>query len=125
MRLRSERGSVTIVVAGMLLMLLVLTLGVADVARVLTSAGRARTAADAAALAAAQELALPGTDTPADLADDYASRNGAALVSCSCEPGFLDATVRVVVGVGPLFLFSDDRLVGRSARAEIVVPADP
>ncbi|MEX2274915.1 MAG: Rv3654c family TadE-like protein [Actinomycetota bacterium] len=120
-----ERGSVSIVAAGMLLLVLVLTLGVADAARVLASAGRARTAADAAALAAAQQLALPDGRAPSDLAGEYAARNDAALVYCACEQGAVDATVRVLVGVGPLFLFSDDRSVGRSARAEVVLPADP
>jgi Putative Flp pilus-assembly TadE/G-like len=52
-----ERGSVSIVVVALMAMALVLAMGAADLARVLTGAARAQTAADAAALAAAQELA--------------------------------------------------------------------
>ena len=54
-------------------------LGVADVARVLVARAHARTAADAAALAVAQELALPSGMAPADVAADYAVRNDAIL----------------------------------------------
>src|SRR5207244_13569080 len=54
----SERGSVSVLAAGIMVALVVLALGASDVARVLSAASRAQTAADAAALAAAQELAL-------------------------------------------------------------------
>ena len=57
--MRNERGSVSLVVAAIVVMALVFCLGVTDVARVLVARSHARTAADAAALAAAQELALP------------------------------------------------------------------
>ena len=56
----TERGSVTIVASGVMVVMAVLALACADVARTLTAASVAQTAADAAALAAAQELALPG-----------------------------------------------------------------
>jgi hypothetical protein len=46
-----ERGSVSILVAAALAALLVIAMGSADVVRVLTTAARAQTAADAAALA--------------------------------------------------------------------------
>ena len=81
---RSQGGSVSIVVAGVATVALVASLGVADVGKALVARARARAAADAAALAAAQELALPGGRTPVELADDYATRNGATLVSCEC-----------------------------------------
>jgi Flp pilus assembly protein TadG len=48
---RNERGSVTIVTAGAIVIMLVCTLGVADVGRVLIERSRAEMAADAAALA--------------------------------------------------------------------------
>lgn len=120
---RSERGSVTVVVAAILTVVLVLALGAADLARVLASVGRARTAADAAALAAAQELVLPRGASPEEVAAEYANRNGAGLDTCSCEPGTFEVSVRVWVPVGPLLLFGDDRVVRRSARAEVVTPA--
>jgi Flp pilus assembly protein TadG len=113
---------VTIVVAAMLVAVLVLAVGAADLARVLASVGRARTAADASALAAAQELAFPRGRPPEEVAADYANRNGAGLDTCSCEAGTLDVTVGVWVPVGPLLLFGDDRVVHRTARAEVVIP---
>jgi secretion/DNA translocation related TadE-like protein len=119
----AQRGSVTIVAAGLLVLALALSLGVADVARVLVAAARAQTAADAAALAAAQELALSGVREPADAATEYAARNGASVVRCSCHDDGLHATVEVHLPVGPLLLFSDDRSVTSSARAEVVVPS--
>ena len=88
-RVRSERGSVSIVVAAIVVLALVFSLGVTDVARVLVARSHARTAADAAALAAAQELALPSGADPADIAAGYAERNGAVLNDCVCAAGTL------------------------------------
>jgi Flp pilus assembly protein TadG len=121
----TERGSVSIVVVALMAVALVLAMGVADLARVLTGAARAQTAADAAALAAAQELASAsgaGVE-PADLAATYAERNGAALTACSCEAGGTEAVVTVTVQVGSLVLAPDDRVVTASARAVVDIPA--
>jgi Flp pilus assembly protein TadG len=120
-----ERGSVSIVVVALMAVALVLAMGVADLARVLTGAARAQTAADAAALAAAQELASAsgaGVE-PADLAAAYAERNGALLTACSCEAGGTEAVVTVTVQVGSLVLAPDDRVVTASARAVVDIPA--
>jgi secretion/DNA translocation related TadE-like protein len=114
-----QRGSVTIVAAGLLVLSLALSLGVADLARVLVASARAQSAADSAALAAVQELALSGARDPADVATEYAARNGASLVNCSCQEGGLEATVEVRVPIGSLLLFADDRSVTSSARAEV------
>lgn len=119
---RDERGSVTIVVAGILAASLVLALGSADLTRVLVVAADAQTAADAAALAAAQELALPSELEPADAARDFAARNGAILLSCECERETFEALVRVRVAVGQLLLFADDRVVEATARAVVDLP---
>jgi secretion/DNA translocation related TadE-like protein len=113
----SQRGSVSVVVAGVAVVALVSSLGLADVGKALVARARARAAADAAALAAAQELALPGARIPADVAADYADRNGATLVSCSCANGTLEATVEVEVPVGAMFLASDGLTVRSRARA--------
>ncbi|HET7235238.1 MAG TPA: Rv3654c family TadE-like protein [Actinomycetota bacterium] len=119
----SERGSVSIIVAAMMAAIVVLALGAADVARVFAVASRAQSAADAAALAAAQELALPaGEGSPGDIAAAYAIRNGAALRTCACEPGTFDAQVEVDVAVGPLSLAPDDLRVTASARAVVDLP---
>ena len=119
----SERGSVSIVVAGVATIALVACLGVADVGKALVARARARAAADAAALAAAQELALPSGRTPVDVAGDYAGRNGAALTSCECARGTLAATVEVAVPAGAMFLAGDGLTV--SARARAVVGPGP
>jgi secretion/DNA translocation related TadE-like protein len=119
----SERGSVSIVVASILAALVVFTLGAADLARVLLVAASAQTAADAAALAAAQELAFPSGLEPEDVAREYASRNAATLVSCSCPKETFEAVVTVRAAVGPLLLFADDRVVEARARAVVDLPA--
>jgi secretion/DNA translocation related TadE-like protein len=118
----SQRGSVSIVVVGVVAIALVASLGVADVGKALVARARARAAADAAALAAAQELALPTGRDPAELANDYAARNGAALVSCACPPGLLEAVVEVDAQIGAMFLTGDDVAVRARARAVIDVP---
>ncbi len=118
-----QRGSASVVVAGVLASLLVLAMGAADVVRVLAARSAAQTAADAAALAAVQEQALPGGLEPAGLAAEYAARNGATLVACECEPGAFESTVSVRVPVGPLLLFPDDRAASAQARAVVDLPA--
>ena len=119
-RAQSERGSISLLVAGVVTALVVLSMGAADVARVLQAASTAQTAADAAALAAAQALAIDEEGpTPGDLASEYAVRNGAALEACECEPGTFVATVSVLVPVGDLFLVGGDRTVRARARAEV------
>ena len=123
-RAQSERGSISLLVAGVVTALVVLSMGAADVARVLQAASTAQTAADAAALAAAQALAIDEEGpTPGDLASEYAVRNGAALEACECEPGTFVATVSVLMPVGDLFLVGGDRTVRARARAEVDLPA--
>ncbi len=117
-----ERGSVSIVTVAILGLVLVVALGVADVTAVALAAARAQDAADAAALAAAQEIALPAGRTPQDVAGEYAARNGAALVACTCDPASFEASVTVRVPVGRLLLFLDDRTVDASARAVVDHP---
>ena len=68
------------------------------------------------------ELALPGGRTLVELADDYAVRNGATLVSCDCASGSLATAVEVEVAIGPMFLAADDLTARASARAVIDVP---
>ena len=122
--MKDERGSISILVAGLAAVLVMLAIGAADVARVLTAASRAQTAADAAALAAAQELALPeGSLTPAELAASYAARNGAVLQDCACGAGTFAAEIAVWVPAGVLFLGPDDLRVTASARAVVDLPA--
>lgn len=121
--MRRERGSVSLIVAGIALLALVLSLGVADVARVLVARSHARTAADAAALAAAQELALPTGMDPADVAAAYAERNGATLVDCACAAGTFEAMVTVSIGVEDFLLVTGAKTVTARARAVVDMPS--
>jgi secretion/DNA translocation related TadE-like protein len=121
-RLGRERGSVSVVVAAAIGMALVVTMGAADVGRALIARSRAEAVADLAALAAAQELAFPSGTDPAALAADFAIRNGARLVSCSCADGTSEAIVRVAVPVRGFLLPLADRDVIGVARAVVDLP---
>ncbi|MGI8616941.1 MAG: Rv3654c family TadE-like protein [Actinomycetota bacterium] len=121
--MRSEDGSVSLVVAASVGMALVVTMGAADVGRALIARSRAEAAADLAALAAAQELAFPSGTDPAKVADDYAVRNGATLMSCDCAEGTHEATVRVAFPVRGFLLPLADRDVIGIARAIVDLPA--
>jgi len=120
---REERGSVSVAAAGLAVLAFVLALGLADLGEVLLARSRARAAADSAALAAAQELALATGVEPAALAADYAARNGAALASCSCEIGSLEALVTVTVQVSDLRLLPGPVSVPARARAVVDLPS--
>jgi secretion/DNA translocation related TadE-like protein len=110
---------VSVVAAGLLVVLMVLVVAAADVAKTLAAVGRAQTAADAAALAAVQEQVAPTGPGPEALAREYAQSNGATLVSCQCPPDGTETVVEVRVDVGQmLFLKGTDHVTGR-ARAVI------
>src|SRR5438552_2031924 len=114
-----EKGSVTILTTAVLFLAGVLVLVSLDLMRTLAAGARAQTAADAAALAAAQEIAVPtGTWSPQDAAAYYAERNGATLRSCTCEPRSSEAVVEVEAPLDLVFLGPDRTVTGR-ARAVI------
>jgi Flp pilus assembly protein TadG len=106
----------------MMALVAVLTMGAADVGTVLVAREHAQAAADAAALAAAQELVMPTGRSPAELAADYAARNGATLVSCTCAAGSSEAVVETRVAVGDLLLVPGDREASAVARAVVGDP---
>ena len=114
-----EDGSVSVVAAAIAAAIVMLALCAADLAKALDVASKAQTAADAAALAAAQELAIPGGREPRDLAAEYADRNGAELRSCTCDAGTYEATVVVRVPIGDLIVLGDGRAVEATARAVV------
>lgn len=118
-----ERGSITLVSAAVIGLAFVVTLGAADLGRVLAARSHARTAADAAALAAVQELALPTGRLPAEVAADYAARNGAELTACTCEPSTFEAIVQVTVRVTGMLLIPGERTVTARARAIVGIPS--
>ncbi|MDQ4005437.1 MAG: M15 family metallopeptidase [Actinomycetota bacterium] len=118
----SERGSVSIVVAAAVAFGALLAAFSADVTRVVTARARAQTAADAAALAAAQELIAPSGRGPEELAGEYAARHGAVVVDCECEPGADEVVVTVSLEVGLPYL-DQTRALHTAARAVVAVPA--
>ena len=118
-----ERGSVTVIVAALVLVVLVLSLGVADLGRVLVARSHARTAADASALAVAQELVLPSGRDPIDVAAEFAARNGAVMRSCLCVSGTFEATVTVEIAVEDLLLIPGSHTVTAAARAVVDLPS--
>jgi secretion/DNA translocation related TadE-like protein len=119
-----DRGTVTVLAAALVLVAAVLTIASVDVARVLGARARAQTAADAAALAAAQELAVPSGRDPAQAAAEYGLRNGGTLRWCRCEPGTEEAVVEVAVEVRLLF-FGGVRDVLARARAVVAGEGGP
>jgi secretion/DNA translocation related TadE-like protein len=121
-----ERGSITVLSAGILLLAGVLVLATVDLMQAVLGQARAQVAADAASLAAAQEIALPTGRSPAEVAAEYAAMNGAILLVCRCEPGTAEAVVEVEAPVTLVFV-GPDRTVRASARAVIegAVERDP
>lgn len=73
----NEKGSVTLLVAMSMFLLLALIPALLDMGAVVTARAQAQNAADAAALAAAQELVTGGD--PTNAAHVYASRNDAIV----------------------------------------------
>jgi uncharacterized membrane protein len=69
-----------------------------DLGRIAWNRGRAQTAADAAALAAAAESGPYGHDQPTEQARIFAAANGARLVDCLCDRGATAMQVKVSVG---------------------------
>jgi len=85
---------------GVLAVAVALMFGAARLGAGVIAKGRADAAADAAALAAADMLALGrGTDAALSAAGRTASDNGARLVSCECDGRFPTVEVELDVGV--------------------------
>lgn len=117
-----QRGSISLVVAAALAMAGILAAFAADMSRASVARTRAQTAADAAALAAAQELVVPSGRDPAAAARAYAERHGARLATCRCAPVGDDVVVEVELDVG-LPLLGGTRSVRAAARAVVAVPS--
>jgi secretion/DNA translocation related TadE-like protein len=94
-----ERGSVSILMVAGALLFSLFSLAVADLGSMLLARARAQQAADAAALAAVVQQApvLGQGSDPEEVARETAERNGATLLSCTCDVGTTDATVEVEI----------------------------
>jgi secretion/DNA translocation related TadE-like protein len=110
------RGSAGVLTCGLVALLAVLVLGLGRVAAAVVATSRAHTAADAAALAAAGELAAGRTAGDAErTASLTAAANGARLLRCDCG----GPAVTVHVSVTLPFSRSVSGLVKAAARAEL------
>src|SRR6185437_14831455 len=115
--MKSERGNVTIIAVAVVALACMLCLGVARVSGAVGLKSRADTAADAAALAAADKLALGSSDDDARTAASAAAAdNGATLMSCSCSADVAEVTVEIDGLSGHAFGY---------ARAEVDLRALP
>ncbi|MDO4900552.1 Rv3654c family TadE-like protein [Actinomyces sp.] len=114
----TERGSGTVMVLGIIAVVLSLALGATGLIQAQAAAGRARSAADLAALAGA--TALTSVFAPADpcaTAQQVARANGAELADCTVDGE--DVTVTVAV---PTRILGIPRRAGAAARAGPVNP---
>lgn len=105
--MRTQRGSVAVVMLAIVACSALIAVGLGRLGFVAIAARRAEHAADAAALAGADELALGGDCRSARVqALRFAAINGASLVQIVCD----GSGVEVATRVGP---------VQRGARAEV------
>ena len=119
--MRCQRGSASMLVIAALGFTAILAMLTADLSRVASARTRAQTAADAAALAAAQELIAPSRESPRQLANEYAERHGAVVTRCECDAASDEALVVVELPVSLPFL-GRQSTVQATARA-VVEPA--
>ena len=93
-----QAGSAGILACGLVALMAALVLGLCRVATGVLTAARAQTAADAAALAAAGELAAGRTPADAErTASVTAAANGARLFRCDCSGPAVIVHVSVVL----------------------------
>jgi secretion/DNA translocation related TadE-like protein len=104
-----ENGSVAVLACGLVAVAVVLTLAVVAVGGAVVLAGRAEAAADAAALAATDSVALGLPSLACTAAGRVAELDGARLIECHVEPDAVEVVVELV-GDPPVAL-------GRSVRA--------
>ena len=112
---REERGSVVILVLGLIAVAVVLALAVVTVGGAVVLAGRAEAAADGAALAAADTVALGASKLACAAARLVAETDKAQLVECHVEAEAVEVVVEMI-GDGPLAF---GRTVRARSRAEI------
>jgi secretion/DNA translocation related TadE-like protein len=115
--LTNQRGNVSIIALAGVALAFVCCIGVARVGAAVVLQSRADTAADAAALAGADSLALGYSSRDAtQAASAAASDNGARLVACSCSGDTAEVTVEI------------DREIGAAhghARADVDLSREP
>ena len=92
----SERGNVALLMLAVIVLAGACCIGIARIGRAASQRAHAESAADAAALAAADELALGHDDATARAAAQRVARaNGGTLVACLCVGAAAQVTVAV------------------------------
>lgn len=115
---RAERGSVAVLVCGLIAVAAVLAVAVVLLGGAVVLAGRAEAAADAAALAGADSVALGTRSLACAAASVVAESNEAHLVECDVRSDAVEVVVELA-GDGPLAL---GRTVRARSRAELNDP---
>ena len=116
MRLADDRGSASVMAVSLVFVILLLSLGTAQVGSAVVARHRAQAAADLAALTGA--IALPdGQSHACDQAREVAGRMGSRMTSCAVDE--LDV---VVVVDSPVGLVLRDRTARATARAGPAIP---
>lgn len=115
---RENKGSITILVASITCLMLGLIPGLVGVGSFLTARAQAQTAADAASLAAIQEL-LSGGDV-GQAASQYAGLNGGSVTNIETGDGYVVVYSEVDVNLPFLdHLSSVPHSVGAKSKAEL------
>jgi secretion/DNA translocation related TadE-like protein len=111
----TERGSVVVLVCGLIALAVALILAVVALGGAVVLAGRAEAAADGAALAAADSVALGHPSIACGAASLIAELDRAHLVECHVDPEAVEVVV-ALTGAGGAEL---GRTVQARARAEV------
>jgi secretion/DNA translocation related TadE-like protein len=112
---RAERGSIVVLVCGLVALGAVLVLAVVAVGGAVVLAARAEATADSAALAAADNVALGTRPLACAAASMVAEIDDARLVECHLEPRAVEVVVELT-GDGPAAF---GRMVRARSRAEV------
>lgn len=120
-RLHGEEGASTVAVTAMVLASLILIIGILALSAASTAAMKAGTAADIAALGAADTARGLRSGDPCTIAATLASANDAVVDSCTVESDgkTVRVSVHVDVHLGPL----SQSIYQASARARAGAPA--
>jgi secretion/DNA translocation related TadE-like protein len=90
-----ESGSVAVLMCGLIALAVVLIVAITALGGAVVLAGRAEAAADAAALAAADSVALGRAAVACDSARSVAAADRATVIECAVEPDAVEVLVEL------------------------------